>query len=289
MADLKISQLTGATTPLAGTEVVPLVQSSSTKKVSVVNLTAGRSVEVDRLGVNIAAPATQIHVQNTTELRAVVTPTANLIQLWKDAGASYAVAFGLNKPGDALGSQFKVSYTTGGAWTDGYTLDSSGNLSVNTGNLVVGTSGKGIDFSADASAAGMTSELLDDYEEGTFTPVVVGTSTAGTGTYVNQVGYYTKVGRQVNIQVFLEWTAHTGTGTILVTGLPFTSLAGVSPPLAAIAYNLTLNANHTLGARVLSADTRIDVIEMPIGGGAWNGAPMDTAVDALLITGTYFV
>ena len=35
MADLKISQLTGATTPLAGTEVVPLVQSGSTKKVAV--------------------------------------------------------------------------------------------------------------------------------------------------------------------------------------------------------------------------------------------------------------
>jgi len=41
MADLKISQLTGATTPLAGTEVVPLVQSSTTKKVSVENLVNG--------------------------------------------------------------------------------------------------------------------------------------------------------------------------------------------------------------------------------------------------------
>jgi hypothetical protein len=46
MADLKISQLTGATTPLAGTEVVPLVQSGTTKKVSVANLTAGRDVGV---------------------------------------------------------------------------------------------------------------------------------------------------------------------------------------------------------------------------------------------------
>lgn len=44
MADLKISQLTGATTPLAGTEVVPLVQSSTTKKVAVSDLTAGRAV-----------------------------------------------------------------------------------------------------------------------------------------------------------------------------------------------------------------------------------------------------
>ena len=44
MADKKISQLTGATTPLAGTEELPLVQSSTTKKVTAANLTAGRSV-----------------------------------------------------------------------------------------------------------------------------------------------------------------------------------------------------------------------------------------------------
>lgn len=46
MADTKISALTAATTPLAGTEVVPLVQSGTTKKVSVSDLTAGRSVPV---------------------------------------------------------------------------------------------------------------------------------------------------------------------------------------------------------------------------------------------------
>lgn len=49
MADAKISQLTGATTPLAGTEVLPVVQSSTTKKVSVANLTAGRDVAVKKL------------------------------------------------------------------------------------------------------------------------------------------------------------------------------------------------------------------------------------------------
>jgi hypothetical protein len=41
MADLKISQLTSATTPLAGTEVVPLVQSGATKKVAVSDLVSG--------------------------------------------------------------------------------------------------------------------------------------------------------------------------------------------------------------------------------------------------------
>lgn len=49
MADTKISALTGATTPLAGTEVVPVVQSGETRKVSVANLTTGRAISATQL------------------------------------------------------------------------------------------------------------------------------------------------------------------------------------------------------------------------------------------------
>lgn len=56
MADLKISQLTGATTPVAGTEVLPIVQSGTTRKVAISDLTAGRVVNAD----GIAFPATQV-------------------------------------------------------------------------------------------------------------------------------------------------------------------------------------------------------------------------------------
>lgn len=55
MADTKISALTAATTPLAGTEVLPIVQSGTTKKVSVANLTAGRSTAMSELLVNTAS------------------------------------------------------------------------------------------------------------------------------------------------------------------------------------------------------------------------------------------
>lgn len=51
MADTKISALTAATTPLAGTEVLPIVQSGVTKQVSVANLTAGRAVSADSLAL----------------------------------------------------------------------------------------------------------------------------------------------------------------------------------------------------------------------------------------------
>jgi hypothetical protein len=81
-------------------------------------------------------------------------------------------------------------------------------------------SGNGIDFSADGQAAGMTSELLDDYEEGAFTPAF----TTGTFTFTNQKGFYTKVGRQVTCSVYVSWGAISGNGTPGIT-LPFTAQA----------------------------------------------------------------
>ena len=99
-----------------------------------------------------------------------------------------------------------------------------GDVTLSTGNLVIGTSGKGIDFSATSSGSGtMTSELLADYEEGTWTPAIVmdsGTSTGGTFS-----GFYTKIGRQVTLTI----SANVGTVASSPTiggfsNLPFTSI-----------------------------------------------------------------
>jgi hypothetical protein len=95
-------------------------------------------------------------------------------------------------------------------------------LQVTTGNLVIGTSGKGIDFSATANAAGMTSELLDDYEEGTWTATLV--ATTNNHTYTNQTGSYTKIGRTVTAQCRVTVnSAGTTSGSTKISGLPFTS------------------------------------------------------------------
>jgi hypothetical protein len=134
MADTKISALPVSTIPLAGTEVLPIVQSSTTKQVSVANITAGRAIS-----------ATQ--------------------------------------------------------------------LTLTTGNLIV-ASGQGIDFSATPGTG--TSELLADYEEGTWTP-----SIGGTATYTLQSGIYTKVGRLVSVSAVLQINV-IGTGNVnTISGLPF--------------------------------------------------------------------
>jgi hypothetical protein len=93
-------------------------------------------------------------------------------------------------------------------------ITTSGDVSIANGNLVMATSGKGIDFSATAGTG--TSELLNDYEEGTWTGTVTG------GTFTNlTTGRYTKIGRQV----FATITPNTSaiTGNIVISGLPFTA------------------------------------------------------------------
>jgi hypothetical protein len=85
------------------------------------------------------------------------------------------------------------------------------------------TSGKGIDFSATANSSGtMTSELLDDYEEGTWTPTV--TSEGGTiGTTTVISANYTKIGRLVNVNFDVRVDSiGSGTGGLKVS-LPFSS------------------------------------------------------------------
>lgn len=121
----------------------------------------------------------------------------------------------------------------GGADLNGVNLSVSGtstlasDATITNGNLIIGASSKGVDFSANANAPGMTSELLDWYEEGTWTPTVVGSVTAGTQTYAWQYGKYTRIGNQVTL-VFSVRVATTlgATGNIRIGGLPFTGVSG---------------------------------------------------------------
>ena len=106
-------------------------------------------------------------------------------------------------------------------------IDSSGNFHVNSGNLVIGTSGKGIDFSTTSDASGMTSELLDDYEEGYFQPTLDAPNQSGTGfTHFHNHGYYTKIGNIVTVTVYIQGYASSNASggsndDIKIINLPF--------------------------------------------------------------------
>jgi len=191
MADSKISALPASTTPLAGTEVLPIVQSSTTKQVSVANLTAGRAVSASSL-------------------------TA-----------------------------------------------STGDITSTAGNFVVGTSGKGVDFSVTSQAGGMTSELLADYEEGTWTPVVAVNSGTATG-YTIEKSVYTKIGREVTAKTEISPTGGTfgnSVGYCQVNGLPFQPSGNFAGSMgnsanyilneAALAFTNSVNTNIGIMAGIL--------------------------------------
>ena len=78
----------------------------------------------------------------------------------------------------------------------------NGNFEIVNGDLKV-ASGHGIDFSATGDASGMTSELLDDYEEGTWTPALQFDVGSPTITYGTRSGTYTKIGRMVHLQYYM--------------------------------------------------------------------------------------
>ena len=93
---------------------------------------------------------------------------------------------------------------------------------IGVGNTTPSASGSGISFPATQSASS-DANTLDDYEEGTWTPVITGTSVAGSATYSTQSGTYVKIGKYVFLQMFVTFTsAHTGTGGTKVGGFPFT-------------------------------------------------------------------
>jgi len=106
-------------------------------------------------------------------------------------------------------------------------------LTVSSGNVIMGTSGKGIDFAATGggTGTGSESELLADYEHGTFSPVIKG-SGGSTGTWAQAAtgGTYTKVGNRVMFQMRGYMTnVGSWSGNAVITGLPFTCNGDITP------------------------------------------------------------
>jgi hypothetical protein len=173
--------------------------------------------------------------------------------------------------------------------TVGFPSTRTGDQTIVSGNLVIGTAGKGIDFSAATHAAGMTSELLNDYEEGTFTPFSYGTTSAGAGTYSSQIGKYTKIGNCVYFQIYIVQTAHTGTGNMRIGGLPFNSSSTSNlTPASSLFNNLATAASTIPVAAVTGNGNWINLYTQPVGGGGLGTIAVDVDC-SLIFSGSYVV
>jgi hypothetical protein len=126
--------------------------------------------------------------------------------------------------------------------------------------------------------ANTASNVLDDYEEGTWTPTIYGTTTAGTTTYFQQAGTYTKVGRLVTVQIFLNITGQTGAGSVRLGGLPFTAGAGANTfPFFPKVGDLAMSTDYYPIFSVAGNDTFCYMEQAPTGGGTIHAIPLDTS------------
>jgi len=181
------------------------------------------------------------------------------------------------------------SASAGGAATTVDTL----NVSVNT-NLVLqggtGSAGTGIGFPA-TQYASSNANTLDDYEEGTWTPVLTdGTNNAGG--YFYQFGSYIKVGRlvTVNCTISVSTVAPLGAGAVWVTGLPFTSgiFYNVNEQNILSAKVFPLGVNNYVVGTIDTSSTRITPLGV-VAGGQNNILGSNVSVGSqLFFTGTYW-
>ena len=252
MADLKISQLNAITVLTPATDVLPVVDSGGVTKKITTNQILGSggtatlasatitgdltvdtsTLKVDstnnRVGIGTASPSNNLHVKGASgdTLIRIEAITDGLLGF---IGSASGVISGSPANNLAIRAENGL-YLSGNGNSTQFILNSAGNVTVSNGNVILGTSGKGIDFSATASGSGtMTSELLNDYEEGTFTPsITFGGGSTGI-TYSQQTLRYTKVGRVVSVQGLIALlNKGSSTGQAVITGLPFTIANSIS-------------------------------------------------------------
>jgi len=179
-----------------------------------------------KIGINETSPAQQLHVHEDTIYNGILINgnAAPRIAFARSTTTTGEWSVGID---GTNGNNFAINSSNDNS-NNKIIISSSqislyGNVSVPNGNIVMGNT-RGIDFSATGDAAGMTSELLDDYEEGTFTPSFNMSSGGHNMTYSVQQGSYTKIGNMVSIEIYLNVGTinANGTGSLRVGGLPFT-------------------------------------------------------------------
>jgi hypothetical protein len=161
MSDKKISQLPVSTIPLAGTEEFALVQSGDTKKVNINNVTVGRTVLFDyangtpvqilRDAAGTSLKAINIDQPNTTDGNALAidyrTSTTGSNVATNEAFVSIRMK-AVTHDWSTRRGDLEIYLAKGGTGTPKVLTVDPDNLTLNRGNLVIGTAGKGIDFSA---------------------------------------------------------------------------------------------------------------------------------------------
>ena len=168
----------------------------------------------------------------------------------------------------------------------------TGNVNINIGgptaNLTMNLlTANGIKFPA-AAVSSADANTLDDYEEGTFLPNVIGLTSAGTATYTSREGYYTKIGRMVFVFMNIRWSAHTGTGDLAINNIPFTVLSYAG--LGTLTFNSGLSGTSGYWPAFWAdaGGTNLRLWQSTFAsGGSTIAIPMDTSVSEIHVSFIY--
>lgn len=188
------------------------------------------------------------------------------------------------------GTATAISIGSGATFEVDFLDAQSSNTSAITGS---GTIKYGlITYSGTSSTNNVTTQTPYNTQPGTlftWTPTVLGSSTAGTATYSAQNGLYSVFGRTVTIIFQVAWTSGTGTGNLLVGGLPFTSNAtNLNATSAPRLDNVTLPASTVnLVGQVVVNSTTISFVGSTIAGAAT--AVAYSASGTAYMSVTYFI
>ena len=144
----------------------------------------------------------------------------------QDAGVTDTVEVNFGTSGEGIraglitGSNlsFYTGTAGGGSASKAMEIDVSKNVTVTDGDLIVGTSGHGISFAATGDGSGANqAEILDDYEEGTWTP----TLSSGGSVTIN-AAVYTKIGNLIRVGTYLALSSiPNNSSTFYIAGLPY--------------------------------------------------------------------
>ena len=218
----------------------------------------------DAIGINESSPQNPLHI-TTSDFKALQLEGPRPTAFFKETDGSADENFQLR----VNGGDFLISRQTDAQdnAVDVLTLKQSGDVEIDNGNLVL-ASGHGIDFSATANAGNgtMQNELLNDYEEGTFTPTFT-TNSGSAASAATVLGRYTKIGRMVYVTVHLtdiDTTGTTSSSSFRVDGLPFTvDQAGMSAPL--VTHGFTFEGGRTYAVGFFSASEFVSFLQMGSG------------------------